>query len=245
MDKNIVPVDWDMENRLASIWAIVSRVKPTRILLNLSLVLALGASLGHVAFAFSSVNGGSLWAGYMSAIALDVGLISLAIGIKSRKAEGRSLAMLWLGVIGFTTISIYANWLSGISHLVDLEVSVSGIGVWLVWLRPILLSGVIPAMAVYLSEIVSGDHETDAKIAQKEERKRVKRLSSAPNDTSQENIVDHLDEANDTRQAQIKNRRERVNELAETGMSQAEIANELEVSLATIKRDARASNGKQ
>ena len=225
---------------LILIWDWVSsHIKPTRILLNLSLILALAASLHHVAYAFSSVNGGSLVAGYTSAIALDVGLISLAIGIKTRKGQGRSLSLLWLGVAGFTLVSVYANWLSGISHLVAIDANAGSFGNWLVWLRPILLSGVIPILAVYLSEIVSGDREIDEKIAQKQERKRIKRLSFEANDTTTNEL---LSQANDTRQSNIAQRRDRVNELIGAGMSQTDIADELSVSLATVKRDTKHLN---
>jgi ATP/maltotriose-dependent transcriptional regulator MalT len=61
--------------------------------------------------------------------------------------------------------------------------------------------------------------------------------SQAQNDTS-------LQEANDTRLAQIEVRREQVLNLLNAGKSQGEIANELKVSLATVKRDTKALNGK-
>lgn len=59
----------------------------------------------------------------------------------------------------------------------------------------------------------------------------------APNDTN-------LTQANQARQAQIEQRREKVLLLAQEGLSQVDIANELGVSVATIKRDTAALNGR-
>ncbi len=58
-----------------------------------------------------------------------------------------------------------------------------------------------------------------------------------PNDTE-------LSRANDTRQAQIEVRRQKVLTLLEQGMNQNEIAELMGVSVATIKRDTKALNGK-
>lgn len=61
-------------------------------------------------------------------------------------------------------------------------------------------------------------------------------VAIAPNDTT-------LSRANDARQAQIEIRRAQVLILAQAGKVQEEIAAELEVSLATVKRDVKALNG--
>ena len=50
--------------------------------------------------------------------------------------------------------------------------------------------------------------------------------------------------ANDTRQAQMVQRREQVLDLLTQGMTQADIADELEVSVTTVKRDIKALNGR-
>lgn len=54
----------------------------------------------------------------------------------------------------------------------------------------------------------------------------------------------NLNKANDTRKAQAESRREKVLSLLNSGMSQSAIADELGVSLPTIKRDAKALNGR-
>ena len=111
-------------------------------LLYVALLLALLSSLGHVAFAFSTVNGGNWTEAYLSAIAIDVGLLGLAAGINLRKAQHRGTKWLWAGVIFFSAISTYANWLAGLAHVKAFDNELGKTAAWLVSLRPILLSAV-------------------------------------------------------------------------------------------------------
>lgn len=217
-----------------------------RSLLYLALVLALLASLGHVAFAFATVNSGNLVTGYMSAIAIDIGLLALAAGINIRKANNRPTRWLWVGVILFSLISVFANWLAGISHMQPIQADVGSIGKWLVSLRPILLSGVLPLLVIYLSEIVSSDYQNDQAVAARQAQKEARAAKRGANDTghkrpeeqSLEEMKAHLDQANDTKRSLMEQRRDRVRALLSEKMSQPAIAKELKVSLATIKRDA-------
>lgn len=234
-------------------------------LLYLALILALVSSLGHVAFAFSTVNGSNWIEAYISAIAIDLGMLALAAGINKRKKERRSTKTLWAGVILFSIISTYANWLAGIIHVTPLDTDVSQIGAWLVSLRPILLSSVLPLLVIYLSEIVSGNYQVELNEAQKQakrsgpERPKVSRDTSPMvsnsqmipvNDTNDDTLTqagdttdDPLAVARDTKKAQADERREKVLSLLNSGMSQASIASELGVSIATIKRDTKSLNG--
>lgn len=209
-------------------------------LLYLALILALVSSLAHVAFAFSTVNGGNDTEAYISAIAIDLGLLTLAAGINSRKRQRRKTWTLWAGVILFSIISTYANWLAGITHVTPLPVEVSPFAAWLVSLRPILLSGVLPLLVIYLSEIVSGNYNQ----SQKDDTPPV--ITVIKNEPEQVKLVSisHLEEAHEAKTAKKKARQEQVYRLTMDGKSQSEIAKELSVSLTTIKRDAAALNGK-
>jgi DNA-binding NarL/FixJ family response regulator len=94
---------------------------------------------------------------------------------------------------------------------------------------------------------LTGEIDTlEAQIVElRKERILTKKGVISPNDTSEQAQNDTpLQQANDTRQAQIEERREQVLILSEQGMSQGDIANELGVSLATIKRDTKALNGR-
>jgi len=146
----------------------------------LALVLALVGSLRHVAWSFATLEGGDLVAGYVQAVAIDVGLFILALGIQQRKRERRSTWGLWLGVAVFSAISTYANLLFGLVHqnaigLSDWE--------WLVSARPVLLSAVLPLLVLYLAEVAGSDVNYDVQRAQREakrqERKRQRDASTA------------------------------------------------------------------
>ena len=217
-------------------------------LLYLALVLALVSSLAHVAFAFATTNANNWAEAYLSAIAIDLGLLALAVGINKRKRERRSTWSLWLGVSLFSLISIYANWLAGIVHVQPLEVAVTGVAHWLVSLRPILLSGVLPILVIYLSEIVSGNYQNElsesTKVSHKTSKQPEKLVSFSQPEAPAEPVKDTLALARDAKKDIVDERREKVLSLINNGKSQSQIASELDVSLATIKRDAAALNGK-
>lgn len=134
-------------------------MKVTRIVVQvglwLSLLLALIGSLYHVAWSFSTLQAGDLRMGYVQAIAVDVGLAALTIGIQQRRRAGRPTGRLWAGVALFALISTYANLLHGFAHAAD--DMLIGVPDWLRVARPWLLSAVLPMLVVYLSEIASED----------------------------------------------------------------------------------------
>lgn len=129
-------------------------------------ILALFASVGHVAWAFGTLEQpGNEAAGWIAALAVDMGLAALAYGIQQRKRVGRGARDLWVGVLIFAGISAFANLLHAIAS------EVSGVIVWasfdtidpLTLIKAIVLSASLPLLVVYLGEIVSAD---DARIAQ-------------------------------------------------------------------------------
>jgi len=143
-------------------------------LLWLALVLALVGSLRHVAWGFSTLEQGDLVAGYVQAVAVDVGLFSLAIGINQRKRQGRGTIVLWIGVLLFAGLSTYGNLLHGLVFKSDIGLTEWP---WLDLARPFALSGVLPLLVVYLSEIVGSDVSYAVQQAEKEAKKK-KRATS-------------------------------------------------------------------
>jgi len=121
-------------------------------LLWIALALALFGSLTHVAWSFSTLEGGDLRLGYVQAVAVDVGLFAIAVGIQRARREGRRTWGLWGGVIFFAFISTYANLLHGLIFSSDLYLP--GFN-WLIALRPLLLSAVLPIMVIYLAEVAA------------------------------------------------------------------------------------------
>lgn len=123
-------------------------------LLWLALALALFGSLTHVAWAFSTLESGSLTLGYVQALAVDVGLFAIAVGIQRNRRGGLKTRGLWGGVLFFAFISTYANLLHGLVFSSDLPLE--GDALWLAGFRPILLSAVLPILVVYLAEVAAG-----------------------------------------------------------------------------------------
>lgn len=216
-------------------------------LLYVALILALLSSLNHVALAFATTNGNNWIEAYVSAVAIDLGLLALAAGINKRKISQRTTWTLWGGVVVFSIISTYANWLSGIIHVMPLAPDVGSIGKWLVSLRPILLSGVLPLLVIYLSEIVSGNYQLELTEAQRQAKKvsreHVPTVSNSQIEPINQPGVDTLIQAREAKQALIDERRVEVLSRLQKGMSQPAIADELKVSLATVKRDTAKLNG--
>lgn len=147
-------------------------------LLWLALLLALVGSLRHVAWGFSTLENGDLYAGYVQAVAVDVGLFSLAIGIQQRRRQGRGTGVLWLGVLVFAGLSTYANLLHGVMFKsgIDLSKWTSNAVImgWLDFLRPVLLSGVLPLLVVYLSEVAGSDVQYQSELDAKERKRQEK-----------------------------------------------------------------------
>lgn len=133
----------------------MKRLFRTQGLLWTALILALVGSLTHVAWSFSTLEGGDLLLGYIQAIAVDVGLFAIALGIQANRRQGRETRVLWGGVIFFALISTYANLLHGLAFASPLDLPGWG---WLVALRPFLLSAVLPILVIYLAEVAASNY---------------------------------------------------------------------------------------
>ena len=140
-------------------------------LLWLALVLALAGSLRHVAHTFTSIDGDKAW-GLIQAVAIDVGLFALALGITQRRRVNRPARWLWVGVVIFTGISVYANLAYGLTFTLDT------LPVWVIVSKPYVLAGALPILVLYLAEIVGSDLSYAVQAAEKK-RKRSERESSS------------------------------------------------------------------
>lgn len=126
----------------------MSKYLNTQSLLWLALVLAMAGSLKHLATVFALVDGDYLF-GLIQAVAVDAGLFALAYSIRQRKAHSRSVWFVWCGVVLFSGISIFGNYVYG-------QTALGGqLPGWIVWLKPIVLAASLPVLVIYLSEIVS------------------------------------------------------------------------------------------
>ncbi len=125
-------------------------------LLVLVTLFVLAGSVHHVAYTFSTLEGGHLLWGYVQALGIDLGILGLAYGIQLRKRQGRSTAPLWAVLILVTFISAYANYLYGIMHQQPLATA-SAFDQVVVFLRPFLLSVTLPIIMFALIEIIGED----------------------------------------------------------------------------------------
>lgn len=131
-------------------------------------ILALLSSVNHLAYTFGTVESLKVM-GWISALAVDAGLAALAYTIQQRKRAKRATRSLWWGVAGFATISALANFYHALSVESGGAVAANSLlsADWLELAKAVILSATLPAMVIYLGEIVSGD---DAKVADDSKR---------------------------------------------------------------------------
>jgi hypothetical protein len=140
-------------------------------LLWLALALALVGSLRHVAHTFASIDANTTW-GWVQAVAVDVGLFALALAITQRRRAKRRTWTLWLGVVIFSLISIYANLAYGLMFTLKFSPS------WLKFSKPWILAATLPLLVLYLAEIVGSDIQHLLAEAEREQ-KRLERQQRA------------------------------------------------------------------
>ncbi len=161
-------------------------------------ILALAASLTHVAWAFGTLEfPGQQWNGWLAAIAVDAGLAALAYGIQQRRRTKRPERMLWVGVIVFASISAFANLLHALTVQTGGTVVLSSFGQVdpLLLVQAVVLSATLPLLVVYLGEVVSSDDAEASKAAEAEakrearEQKRIVQFDAISDQKSANEIV--------------------------------------------------------
>lgn len=136
-------------------------------LLVLVTLFVLAGSVHHVAYTFSTLEGGNLYWGYVQALGIDLGILGLAYGIQLRKRQARSTLPLWSVLILVTFISAYANYLYGIMHQQPLETA-TAFDYAVVFLRPFLLSVTLPIIMFALIEIIGEDRNYALRVTEQE-----------------------------------------------------------------------------
>lgn len=141
--------------------------------LRFALIFVLIGSLRHVAWSYSTLENSGSWAlawGYWQAIAIDLVVVALAYGIEQRKKATLPTGWYWVGIVGFVLVSTYANLLYGLVFSVDVQQSRDWprLSLWMVYLKPFVLSGVLPIMLVYISHITAGSQASAITISRPE-----------------------------------------------------------------------------
>lgn len=132
-------------------------------LMYFTLICCLYACLSHTAFAFSTVNGGNLVEAYISAISIDLGLLVLSAAIMKWKKENRKTWGLWIGVFLFCSVSAYSNWLSAVAKIASIQANTNAVGEFMIGIRPFALSGILPILVIYMSEVLANYYQVTAK----------------------------------------------------------------------------------
>jgi biotin operon repressor len=198
-------------------------------LLWIALLLALFGSLRHVAHTFRSIDNNAIW-GWIQAIAVDAGLFALALGITQRRRLKRSTGWIWLGIVLFSVISIYANLTYALTHTLD------NTPTWVLDIKPYVLAGTLPILVLYLAEIVGSDVSFYVKEVQKEQRKKGKQTKT----TEQPAGIEHAQavRTEQTTIARDERQRQLVDILTEQpGIGTTALAEQLSVSRTTVYSD--------
>jgi len=147
------------------------KIKAINAVLWLAYVLAMASSIQHLAWTFGTVEReGQEWLGWVPALAVDAGLAALAYTIQQRKRTGRSTKFLWAGLIGFALISAGANFYHAIfAHGVVERPD------WMLITKAVVLSATLPALVVYLGEVVSSDDAQASNKAEQEQQRAAAR----------------------------------------------------------------------
>ena len=157
------------------------KTKAINYVLWLALILAMGASIQHLAWTFGTVERPGWGAlGWIPAIAVDTGLAALAYTIQQRKRAKRPVAILWGGVVGFAVVSALAN----LYHALAVEGVAVDTG-WIVYAKALVLSATLPVAYIFLGEIISGD---DANVADKIEDQAKREQAKAEREQRREDL---------------------------------------------------------
>ena len=223
------------------------------------------ALVGLLSYTFTHTGGllskyiDPLQVGYLAAFGIELAIVSLSLRIGDLHRTGQN-AWFFYGVLIVTlVVSAIANVAEGFYVNKSLDLTYETIG----QIDPVqgviglAATGLVPLIVFALSEIIGTDVNLTAQLMTKERKAESKRAVTgqvsqiSANDTIQKQPGDQTDDerqvnlirANDTRRVQIDSRREQVLDLLKSGMTQGQVADTLNVSQATIKRDAKALNG--
>lgn len=186
--------------------------------LYLALILALAGSLNHMAHTFASVDGNTFM-GWVQALAVDIGLLSIAYGINKRKVQKRSTKILWLGVLLFITVSAYGNFDYAIIQSSNISI-----------FKAIILSAVLPVMVLYLADVLSDNNQYEEKESDKKDKadKKKEEVQKSIETYGQDDIKRRLEILEFLHDAQVKSVKM---------PSQKLIMEKWNISQATVKKD--------
>ena len=234
----------------------------TRIAVTTATLVILSAGiLGYTALydLFVSIGLFSAWLGIFFPLLFDLAEVTAAVSVFNAKLQGEDDKFAWGMVILFTILGIVANighattawWVGRIDTVqVILAIFATSLFPLSVALVTHLVKRVIARDIVrrgHLSSLVELATQRDSLTTEVNQLwAEFERASTQFKQVKSEQKAIHLqqmDELNAARRAKIDQRRAEVLNLVREGMNPADIADELGVSVSTIKRDLSALNG--
>lgn len=238
-----------------------------------ALVILSAGILGYTALydLFVSIGLFSAWLGVFFPLLFDLAEIAAAVAVFNAKLQGEEDRFAWGMVLLFTGLGIIANighataaWYTGridtvqvilaifATSLFPLSVALVTHLVKRVIARDIArrghlvsLTGLTAQVDTKRQEVVNLSADVIRLLAQAEQINT--QIGQARNELKAVHLqqkAGSIEEMNAARQAKIDERRAEVLSRLQRGMSQPAIADELSVSIATVKRDTAALNGK-
>lgn len=244
----------------------------TRIAVTAAALVILSAGiLGYTALydLFVSIGLFVAWLGIFFPLLFDLAEVTAAVSVFNAKLQGEDDKFAWGMVIFFTILGIVANighgvaawWVGRIdtlqvilavfcTSLFPLSVALVTHLVKRVIARDITRRGHLSTLAELTAacdQAAADLHKLTGQVDQaRAELDKLSRTNAAPGDTSPAFVkgdLAALNKANEAKQDKVTERRVAVLSLVNEGLSPADIANELGVTVRTIKRDITALNG--
>lgn len=168
-----------MENnnsRYSRLWSKISKDPLASLFFGLYIIVAL-ATFRHSAIGFASIEGGSLFWGAMSALAVDIGMMLSATGLRKRTT-------FWLvaGLLISAGASTYTQLLFSIMHAQDVTIApgaawLSGVAIWIVQKRVLIMPALLPVLSIVYAFSAKDERENGDLVLEQEQNKI---LSSSP-----------------------------------------------------------------
>ncbi|WGK69463.1 hypothetical protein P0082_00985 [Candidatus Haliotispira prima] len=158
--------------------AFTSRLKSLdlqRVALWILMVISLVASMRHVAWLYTTLELGSRFGGWLSAFSFDAGVLLLTMIARRYREGSAQRRFIRAGIYLNAAITIPANIMHGMEHQLELA-RVNG---WM-WLAiPFVFSVAVPAMVIFLAEVLSRQESELVREEQKAERRAAKAEAAA------------------------------------------------------------------
>lgn len=134
----------------------------------LYIIVAL-ATFRHSSIGFASIESGSIFWGAMSALAVDIGMMLSATGLRTRKKTRSLTVSLLVGLIVSAGASIYTQLLFAVLHAQPIYPAagaewMNDFALWLIQRRILIMPALLPVLCIVYSFSVKESEEIQVKF---------------------------------------------------------------------------------